>query len=143
VQGFLVPHPHCSCISSSRCGKANIRFINLTPNTFKDAAPSLSQPYAHDLSTTRKLETDRRLALELRESCLRQIIEMEVRMGIEKRWDPLSPEYLEMLGYLSVRKYQRALEELQRLAIQRLFELHRMNISATGEYNFECSDSSH
>ena len=93
----------------------------------------MSQPYAHDLSTTRKLETDRRLALELRENCLRQVIDLEVSMGIDKRWDPLSPEYLETLGYLATRKYQRALEELQRLVVQRLFELHRMNVSATGE----------
>ena len=54
-------------------------------------------------------------------------------MGIDKRWDPSSPEYLDTLGYLATRKYQRALEELQRLVIQRLFELHKMNISATSE----------
>jgi hypothetical protein len=59
---------------------------------------------------------------------------MEVHMGIEKRWDPSFPEYLETLGYLSTRTYQRALEELQRLVVQRLFELHKMNISATGEF---------
>lgn len=93
----------------------------------------MSQPYTHDLSTTRKLETDRRLAIELRESCLRQVIDLEVSMNVEKRWDLLSPEYLETLGYLATRKYQRALEELQRLVVQRLFELHRMNVSATGE----------
>jgi hypothetical protein len=127
------PSLHHLRIFSSRLEKANVRFINLTPNTFQGAAPSLSRPYAHDLSTTRKLETERRLALELRENSLRQIVEMEVSMGIEKRWDPSSPDYMETLGYLSTRKYQRALEELQRLVIQRLFELHRMNISATGE----------
>lgn len=54
-------------------------------------------------------------------------------MGIDKRWDPSSPEYLDTLGYLVTRKYQRALEELQHLVIQHLFELHKMNISATGE----------
>ena len=122
-----------SHISSSRLEKANVRFITLTPDNFRVAAPSLSQPYTHDLSTTRKLETERRYAIELRENCLKQIVEMEVSMGIEKRWDPSSPEYLETLDYLSTRTYQRALEELQRLVIQRLFELHKMNISATGK----------
>ena len=97
----------------------------------------MAQPYTHDLSTTRKLETDRRLALELRESCLRQVVDLEVSMGIETRWDPLSPEYTETLGYLATRKYQRALEKLQRLVVRRLFELHRMNISATGEHGLE------
>ena len=79
------------------------------------------------------METERHYALELCESCLKQIIDMEVNMGIDRQWDPSSPEYLETLGYLSTRTYQRALEELQRLVIQRLFELHKMNISATGE----------
>ena len=128
----------CSRISSSRLEKVNVRFINLTPNTFQAAAPPMGQPYAHDLSTTRKLETDRRFALEQREHCLREVVHLEVGMGIEKRWDPLSPEYMETLGYLTTRKYQRALEELQRLVVQRLFELHRMNILATGEYYLEC-----
>ena len=122
-----------SRISSSCLEKANVRFITITPDNFTMAAPSMSQPYSHDLATTRKLETERRCALELRESCLRQVIEMEVRMGIEKRWEPSSPDYMETLQYLSTRRYQRALEELQRLVIQRLFELHKMNISATGE----------
>ena len=81
------------------------------------------------------METERRYALELREDCLKQIIDLEVSMGIDRRWDPSSPEYMETLGYLLTRTYQRALEELQRLVIQRLFELHKMNISATGEHD--------
>jgi len=132
---FRVPDPRSrpSYPPSSRLERANVRFITLTPDNFQTAAPSLSQPYTHDLSTTRKLETERRYTLELREHCLKQIVDMEVSMGIEKRWDPSSPDYLETLGYLSTRTYQRALEELQRLVIQRLFELHKMNISATGK----------
>ena len=81
----------------------------------------------------RKLESDRPLAVELWENCLKQVIDLEVSMGIDKRWDSLSPEYLETLGYLATRRYQWVLEELQRLVIQRLFELHRMNVSATGK----------
>jgi hypothetical protein len=85
----------------------------LKKQTFASSTSPWGRPYAHDLSTTRKLETKRRLALELRENCLRQIVEVEVSMGIEKQWDPLSPDYMETLGYLCTRKYQRALEELQ------------------------------
>jgi hypothetical protein len=72
----------------------------------------------HNISTTRKLETERHYATELRESCLQQIIQLEVDLGIERCWDPSSPEYLEMLGYMTTRTYQHALEELQRLVIQ-------------------------
>ena len=118
---------------SSRLEKANTHFIVVTPDDYRTVAPTSSEPYAHDRSTTQKRETERRLAIELRENCLEQIIKMEVSMGIDRRWDQSTPEYLETLGYLSTRRYQRALEELQRLVIQRLFELHKMNISATGQ----------
>jgi len=107
----------------------------LTPNNFQTAVPSLSSPYTHNLSTTQKVETKRHCAIELHKNCLKQIIDMEVSMGINKRWDPSTPEYVETLGYLSTRTYQCALEELQRLVIQCLFELHKMNILATGEYS--------
>ena len=118
---------------SSRLDKANVRFISLTPDNFQTAAPSLSQPYTHDLSTTRKLESECCYCIELRENTLKQVVDMEVQLGIEKRWDPSSAEYLEILSYVSMRTYQRALENLQWLVIQRLFELHKMNISATGK----------
>ncbi|KAI0323319.1 hypothetical protein GY45DRAFT_1227486, partial [Cubamyces sp. BRFM 1775] len=36
------------------------------------------------------------------------------------------------LQYIATRKYQRALGKLQRLVIQRLFELHKLNLSQTG-----------
>ena len=127
-----------SYISSSWLEKVNVHFITLTPEDFRVAASSLSQPYTHDLSTTRKLETERCYAIELCENCLKQIVEMEVSMGIEKQWDPSSPEYLETLDYLSTRTYQHALEELQCLVIQWLFELHKMNISVTGKQVFAC-----
>ena len=90
--------------------KANIRFISLTPDIFWTLAPLLSQPYTHDLSTTQKLETERCYALELHENCLKQIVDMEVSTGIDRQWDPLTPEYVEMLSYLSTRAYQRALD---------------------------------
>ena len=96
----------------------------------------MSEPYAHNLSTTRKLETKHRLAIKLHEKCVKELVEMEVGMGIAKQWDLTSPKYQETLGYLSTRRYQRALEELQQLVIQRLFKLHKMNLSATGELHF-------
>ncbi|KAI1782046.1 hypothetical protein LXA43DRAFT_977781 [Ganoderma leucocontextum] len=41
------------------------------------------------------------------------------------------PEYIAALKYLATRKYQQALGRLQRLVIQRLFELQKMNLSHT------------
>lgn len=119
---------------SSQVDSKTIKFISLTPDNFRTRGSTSSQPYTQDRSATRKLETSHRYCLELRDSYLMQIVQMEAGMGIERRWDPTTPEYQETLGYMSVRTYHRALEELQRLVIQRLFELHRMNISSTGEH---------
>lgn len=57
---------------------------------------------------------------------------MEVKMGIETRWHSSTPEYIETVKYAATRKYHKALDNLQRLVIQRLFELHRLNLARTG-----------
>ena len=57
---------------------------------------------------------------------------MEVKLNIATRWGVTSPEYLSTLKYVQERKYQRALDRLQRLVIQRLFELHKLNLSGIG-----------
>ena len=54
-------------------------------------------------------------------------------MGIAKRWTPDTPEYLETVRYISERRYHQALNNLQRLVTQRLFELQRLNLSGIGE----------
>ncbi|RDB25799.1 hypothetical protein Hypma_006601 [Hypsizygus marmoreus] len=57
------------------------------------------------------------------------------------RWSPTSPEYEKTVRYINNRKYEQALDHLHRLVIQRLFELHKLNLSKTGEWmlNFGCT----
>lgn len=57
---------------------------------------------------------------------------METIMGIDRRWETSDREYKEALEYINTRKYRRALERLHKLVVQRLFELHKMNLSNTG-----------
>jgi hypothetical protein len=87
-----------------------------------------------DLSKTRRLETERRYAREQYDRALYQVLELEEHMGITKRWTPDTPEYAETIRYISERQYHKALNNLQRLVTQRLFELHRLNLSGVGEY---------
>lgn len=61
---------------------------------------------------------------------------MEAALDIENTWKPGDKLYDETLEYMATRKYQRALGKLQRLVIQRLFELHKMNLAQTGKYSF-------
>ncbi|KAF8814021.1 hypothetical protein BYT27DRAFT_7071949, partial [Phlegmacium glaucopus] len=92
------------------------------------AAPSL-ESYRADQSRTQKLETQRRYASEKVDQLLREVNAMEVKLNIATRWGITSPEYLSTLKYVQERKYQRALDRLQRLVIQHLFKLHKLNLS--------------
>ncbi|KDQ34014.1 hypothetical protein PLEOSDRAFT_1032013 [Pleurotus ostreatus PC15] len=110
------------------------RFLTTTATAYnlRFADTGYGQAYGLDLSTTRKLETERRFAREQYQSTLQDVIAMEVSMGIDKRWEPADKTYLDTVKYMHLRRYHRALETLQKLVIQRLFELHKMNLSGTG-----------
>ena len=56
-------------------------------------------------------------------------------MGIAKRWTPATPEYTETVRYISERRYHKALNSLQRLVTQQLFELQRLNLSGIGVFS--------
>ena len=53
-------------------------------------------------------------------------------MGITRQWTPATPEYAETVRYISKRRYHQALNNLQQLVTQRLFELQRLNLSGVG-----------
>ncbi len=61
-----------------------------------------------------------------------QVISYELMLHVSWRWQPGDREYEETTKYIAMRNYQRALGRLQRLVIQRLFELHKLNVSQTG-----------
>lgn len=58
---------------------------------------------------------------------------MEVRLQISRRWVPGETEYMNALKYIAERTYLRALDRVQQLVVQWLFELHKMNLSGTGK----------
>jgi hypothetical protein len=92
----------------------------------------LPNSYSAERSRTQKLETQRRYAAEKADMLLREVNAMEVKLNINRRWTVTSPEYISTIKYVQERKYQRALDRLQRLVVQRLFELHRLNLSGIG-----------
>lgn len=53
-------------------------------------------------------------------------------MGVIDRWEPTGPEWAEAAHLVSTRRYRLALLKLERLVIQRMFELTKMNLSQTG-----------
>ncbi|TFK79062.1 hypothetical protein K466DRAFT_606431 [Polyporus arcularius HHB13444] len=59
-------------------------------------------------------------------------LQMEEDLSIEKRWMPGSREYAEGIEELQCRKYRLALDNLERLVIQRMFELTKLGMSGIG-----------
>ncbi|KAH9855188.1 hypothetical protein C2E23DRAFT_724520 [Lenzites betulinus] len=88
--------------------------------------------YEDETSRTRKIETNRRYLDARRKVLMLEVADLEVHLGITASWQPGDAEYIRVAQYVATRKYQRALSNLQRLVVQRLFELHKMNISQTG-----------
>src|SRR5271155_5189939 len=113
-------------VSSTRYETTTSQFLTTTP------LEAASQTYKSNLSQTCKRETDRRYLAEKRDELLLEVVEMECKLGINTRWMPAMPEYQDALRYSTTRKYHQALDKLQKLVVQRLFELQKLNLSSSG-----------
>lgn len=100
--------------------------------------PPHSGPTDYDTETskTRKIETDRRYLDERRKVLSLEVADLEVHLGVASRWQPSDAQYMRVAKYIATRTYQRALANLQRLVVHRLFELHKMNLAQTGTLAF-------
>lgn len=72
------------------------------------------------------------MADERHAQVLTEVVSMELKMGIARRWQPSDQHYIDTLKYMTERDYHRALDKLHRLVVQRLFELSRLNLARTG-----------
>ncbi|KAJ7703823.1 hypothetical protein B0H16DRAFT_1668373 [Mycena metata] len=61
-----------------------------------------------------------------------EVQETEVGMGVKEPWTDTSPEWAEAAHLVSTKRYRLALLKLERLVVQRMFELTKMNLSQTG-----------
>ncbi|KAJ7034307.1 hypothetical protein C8F04DRAFT_1349600 [Mycena alexandri] len=76
--------------------------------------------------------TARRHAQENYDKALLEVQQSETAMGVVDRWEPTGPEWAEAAHLVSTKRYRMALLKLERLVIQRMFELTKMNLSQTG-----------
>ncbi|KAI5985463.1 hypothetical protein EDD15DRAFT_2175880 [Pisolithus albus] len=85
-----------------------------------------------DIAATTRKETMRRHAMENFEKDLRMVQDLEVKLGITKRWVPEDEEWQTAGRLVANRKYQRCLDQLESLIVARIFELSKMNQAGTG-----------
>lgn len=121
---------------SDQLNKVHGQFLNTTPDDWTYVPPDADRDtYTEDASKTQKLETERRVLFARHEDILLKVTETEVRMNITRRWEKTDPSYVEVLKYVHKRAYQRALDHLQKLVVQRLFELQKLNLAKTGTFS--------
>jgi hypothetical protein len=107
--------------SRRRLSTAQSTWRVLTPNSITNTR-----------DTTQSQETDRRHAQEVAARDLLMVQNLEVRMGILRRWGPSDNEWKEAATMVGKRRYQRCLDALEGLIVARMFELTKMNMSQTG-----------
>lgn len=61
-----------------------------------------------------------------------QLAKLEQQLDITERWTADSAEYVNVTEFIQRRKYLKAVDTLEALVVQRLFELTKMNQSGTG-----------
>ncbi|KAJ6491230.1 hypothetical protein DFH09DRAFT_1252650 [Mycena vulgaris] len=109
------------------------RLVNLDAATASTttAGPS-HDDYAAQAAATRRLEAQRRHAIDQHTKAELLVNDLEVRLACDVRWTPECEQWKEASAMVKRRRYQRALDHLQGLIIARMFELTKMNMSGTG-----------
>ncbi|KAJ7462181.1 hypothetical protein B0H11DRAFT_1735562 [Mycena galericulata] len=79
-----------------------------------------------------KVELARRHRKEKVEKDLQSVQDLESLLGITERWNAESPKWQSTVVEVKKRKYQLALDALELLIVERIFELTKMNQSQTG-----------
>jgi hypothetical protein len=59
--------------------------------------------------------------------------EEELQIDATACWTPTSPQYMKTLEYIRKRKFILTLDQLEKLVVQRLFELQKCHLESTGE----------
>lgn len=99
------------------------RFMMSIPEDYTFESPAVSTStssasYHAEMSRTRKKETERRHLQEKWERILRDVITVELKMGVaspDGQWMPDMHEYRSTLQYLAERDYHVALDKLHGL----------------------------
>ncbi|KAJ6555622.1 hypothetical protein DFH09DRAFT_1248404 [Mycena vulgaris] len=78
------------------------------------------------------LSTSQRQAREKMEKDLDGVLELEAALDVVERWTTASPKWVATTMAIKKRKYQLALDALELLIVERIFELTKINQSQTG-----------
>lgn len=121
VLSFRLDRPTNISPSSNAFGQASVNYKAL--DRMRDLpASQINQVYTAYTGASAKLDV-----------VSRTVNDREAKLGIESRWTPKSPEYQTILAEIQLRDYRLALDHLEYLVVQRMFELSKLGMSGVGE----------
>jgi len=94
--------------------------------------PAPLATYEVEASATRRLESARRAAMDKMMVAIDAVHDLEVKLNIKQTWTEDDPEYQDAAWYLQHRDFHHALDCVQQLVVQRLFEMSKANIAGIG-----------
>ncbi|KAF8166437.1 hypothetical protein K438DRAFT_1921486 [Mycena galopus ATCC 62051] len=74
----------------------------------------------------------RRHAIEQRDRDLELVQDLELKLGVEERWTSTSLEWMVASDSIRNHTYQEALDEIEKIIVQRLLEMTKIHASGTG-----------
>ncbi|KAG8956492.1 hypothetical protein FRC03_010785 [Tulasnella sp. 419] len=111
--------------------KKRLEAINMESTQWVSSTPQ-QMNVAQTASGTAKIENARRHALSQFRTLEKELERVETKMGITETWLPTCPEWKSAMNYIETREYRRAIDKVELLIVQRLFELQKLNLSGTG-----------
>jgi len=99
-------------------------------NTFVSHAPAST--YQSDASATQQLESARHTATDELLVSIHAVENLEGKLNIGQPWTEDDLAYQEATRYLCHQDFHRALDRVQQLIVQRLFEMSKANIAGMG-----------
>ncbi|KDQ09799.1 hypothetical protein BOTBODRAFT_116704 [Botryobasidium botryosum FD-172 SS1] len=103
-----------------------------------ETAAAQSSSYSELASDALRIESKRRTAMDRLLLLTEAVNDMELKLGMtpSERWHPSHPRWVETSKYMKARAYKCALDKLELLVVQRLFEMEKLNMRGTGRLLF-------
>ncbi|KAH7917652.1 hypothetical protein BV22DRAFT_1108532 [Leucogyrophana mollusca] len=102
-------------------------FLTYTPAEFTSSGLNSSARQGSKAAEAERASAHRKLALQMN-----VVDDLERRHGITERWTSSHPEWVKAADYIKRRHFIRAVEELEGLVVQRMFEHSKVNLAGTG-----------
>ncbi|KAG2086942.1 hypothetical protein BD769DRAFT_1715016 [Suillus cothurnatus] len=109
-------------------GVTSVQFLSYIPTDFTQTSGLRKEAQV----MTKAREAERQAAHNKLLLAMNVVSDLEQQLSIETRWSVNDAEYKQASAYLTNQRFIRAVDQLEGLVVQRLFELAKANLAGTG-----------